>query len=170
VTVSESSTSAVPEVPPPLLVASWEWLGLLPTDRVPLWAAHWIVGGHDGPALVYLAGLHGDDPREVHDALPEALLDCGVEMPDSDVAAANVAFTHTARLHVDRLIDPRWVLDQVGQIVARSEYSVSVMDLPLGGLFGVDDEWGAGWGRSTVELAEVVGDACEEQLRSRSAD
>jgi hypothetical protein len=117
----------------------------VPTDRVPLWAAYWIVGGHDGEALVYLAGLHGDDPREVHDALPEALRDCVVEMPDSDVAAATVAFTHAARLHVDGLAGPRWVLSQVGLIVARSGYSVNVTDLPLGALFGVDDEWGAGW-------------------------
>lgn len=164
VSVSDSSASAVPEIPSPLLVASWERLGLLPTDRVPLWAAYWIVGGHDGPALVYLAGLHGDDPREVHDALPEALLDCGVEMPDSDVAAANVAFTHAARLHVDGLTGPEWVLNQVGQIVARSGYSVSVIDLPLGGLFGVDD-----WGRTTEEMAEVVRDASAEQLRAGSA-
>jgi hypothetical protein len=44
-----------------------------------------------------------------------------------------------------------------------------VMGLPLGGLFGVDDEWGAGWGRSNDELAQVVREACEEQLRSGSA-
>jgi hypothetical protein len=46
---------------------------------------------------------------------------------------------------------------------------MSVIDLPLGGLFGVDDEWGAGWGRSIEQLAEVVRDACEEQLRAGSA-
>ena len=92
--MSDLSTSTSPEVPSPLLVASWEALGLVPTDRVPLWAAYWIVGGHDGEALVHLAGLHGDDPHEIHDALPDALRNCGVDMPDSDVAAAAVAFTH----------------------------------------------------------------------------
>lgn len=167
--MSDSSASALPEVPSPLLVASWERLGLLPPERVPLWAAYWIVGGHDGPALAYLAGLHGDDPHEIHDALPEALSDCGVEMPDSDVAAASVVFTHAARLHVDGLAGPEWVLNEVYLVVCRSGYSESLIDLPLGSLYGVDDEWGAGWGRSIVELTEVVREACEEQLRTGSA-
>ena len=83
--MTETSASAPSKVPSPVLVASWERLGLLPADRVPLWAAYWIAGGHDGEALIHLAGLHGDDSREVHDALPGALMDCGVEMPDSDV-------------------------------------------------------------------------------------
>jgi len=96
--MSDPSPSAASEVPSPRLVGAWETLGLLPIERVPMWAAYWIVGGHDGEALARLAGLHGDDPREVHDALPDALRDCGVEMPDSDVAAATVAFTHAARL------------------------------------------------------------------------
>jgi hypothetical protein len=164
--MSDSFTSAPAEVPSPLLVAAWERLGLLPTERVPLWAAYWIAGGLDGPALVYLAGLHGDDPRDVHDALPDGLADCGVKMLDSDVAAATVAFIHVARLHVAALTGPQWVLSQVGQIVAGSGYSLSVIDLPLGGLFDVDDESGAGWGRSDEELAQLVLGACEEQLRN----
>ena len=48
-----------------------ERLGVLPTEKVPLWAAYWIAGGRDGEALIYLAGLPGDDPREVYDALPQ---------------------------------------------------------------------------------------------------
>ena len=70
---------------------------------MPLWAAYWIAGGHDGEALIYLAGLHGDDPREVHDALPETLRDCGVEIPDPGVGAAAVAFTDVACLDVNGL-------------------------------------------------------------------
>ena len=164
-----SSPSAGSEVPSPSLVAAWEWLGLLPTARVPLWAAYWLVGGHDGEGLVYLAGLHGDDPRDIRDALPDALRDCGAEMPDSDVAAATVVFTHDARLLVDGRVSAEWLLDRVDRIVARTGYLQSVMDLPLGGLFGVDDEWGAGWGRSKEELALVVREACEEQFCSGSA-
>ena len=167
--MSDLSPSAASEVPSPRLVASWEKLGLLPIERVPMWAAYWIVGGHDGEALGRLAGLHGDDPREVHDALPDALRDCGVEMPDSDVAAATVAFAHAARLYVAGQAGPVWVLNQVYLIVTRSAYEDSVMDLPLGRLYGVDDEWGAGWGRSREELTQVVREACEEQLRAGSA-
>jgi hypothetical protein len=35
-------SAAPPEVPSPLQVASWEMLGVLPTEKVPLWAAYWI--------------------------------------------------------------------------------------------------------------------------------
>jgi hypothetical protein len=165
--MNDSSVPAPPEVPSPVLVASWERLGLLPPERVPLWAAYWIIGGHDGDGLRYLAGLHGDDPHEVHDALPQALMDCGVEMPASDGAAATVLFTRIARLHVDGLAGPQWVTQQAAEIVVASGLSDSVMDLPLGGLYFVDDEWD-GWGRPVEELAAVVREACKEQLRSSS--
>jgi hypothetical protein len=114
-----------------------------------------------------LAGLHGDDPHEVHDALPQALVDCGVEMPESDVAAAVVLFAHVARLHVDGLAGPQWVARQASQIVVASRLCSAAMDLPLGGLYPVDDEWD-GWGRPAEELAAVVRQACQEQLRRAS--
>ena len=101
--MNDPSAPAPPEVPSPVQVASWERQGVLPADKVPLWAAYWIAAGHDGEALIYLAGLHGDDPGEVHDALPEALRDCGVEMPDPGTGAAVVAFTELARLEVNGL-------------------------------------------------------------------
>jgi hypothetical protein len=38
--------------------------------------------------------------------------------------------------------------------------------LPLGRLFVLDDEWGAGWGRTDDQLRAVVRQACAEQLKS----
>jgi len=101
--MTDPSAAAPPEVPSPLQVASWERLGVLPADKVPLWGAYWIAAGRDGEALIYLAGLHEDDPREVHDALPRALRDCGVEMPGPGAGAAAAAFTDAARLEVNGL-------------------------------------------------------------------
>lgn len=174
--MAEPSASAPSEVPSPVLVAAWERLGLLPTARVPLWAAYWIAGGHDGEALIYLAGLHGDDPIEVHDALPGALMDCGVEMPDSDVAAAEVVFAQVARLHVNGLVGPLWVMQEVDRIVrvSRSRDSAGVEDLPLGKLWPLEWELLA-YGRrylsrrSIKELTAAIRRACEEQLRSATA-
>jgi hypothetical protein len=80
-------------VPSPELVAVWAKLGMIPSERVPLWAAHWLVAGYDGEHVVHLAGLHGDDSREVNDALRDALLDCGVTLPESEAAAAAVVYT-----------------------------------------------------------------------------
>jgi len=172
--MTESSASAPSEVPSPLLVASWERLGMLPADRVPLWAACWIAGGHGGEALINLAGLHGDDPREVHDALSGALMDCGVEMPDSDVAAAAVVLAQVARLHVNGLAGPLWVMQQVDRIVHVSD-SAGVDDLPLGKLWGLHDWELLAYGRrylsrrSIKELTAAIRQACEDQLRRASA-
>lgn len=54
----------------------------------------------------------------------------------------------------------------VEEIVVRADYSPEVIDLPLGRLYGVDDEWGAGWGRAVEELRAAVRAACAEQLRA----
>jgi hypothetical protein len=147
------------------LVAAWLTLDTLPTEYIPLFASYWIVDGHDGRALVQLAGLHGDDPHDVRDLLPEALADCGVSVTTSDVAAEMTAFTALAHLQTDGLAGERWIMDKVTEVVARCDYSTTVTDLPLGSLFGIDDEWGAGWGGSDADLAARVREACVEQLQ-----
>ena len=139
-------------MPSPTLVAAWLTLDTLPTEYIPLFASSWIVDGHDGRALVELAGLHGDDPHDVRDLLPEALADCGVSVTTSDEAAAMTAFTALAHLQTDGLAGERWIVDKVTEVVARCDYSTMVTDLPLGSLFGLDDEWGAGWDAQTLTL------------------
>jgi hypothetical protein len=155
-------------VPSPVLVAAWERLGVLAPERVPLWAAHWLVAGYDGEQLIQLAGLHGDDPHDVHDALPGALLDCGVSWPESDVEAATVAFVHLARMHRAGQAAALWVAQEVEEIVLSSDYSDGVMTLPLGQVYGITDAWGAGWGGTNEQLAGVARTACEEQLAGSS--
>lgn len=66
----------VPEsagVPSPTLVAAWLTLDTLATERIPLFAAHWLASGYDRHALAELAGLDGDDPHDVRDVLADAL-------------------------------------------------------------------------------------------------
>ena len=153
------------DVPSPTLVAAWLTLGTLPTERIPLLAAFWLADGYDGAALVDLAGLHGDDPYEVRDLLPAALADCDVAVPTTDAAAAMTAFTSLAQLYADGKAGERWIVDKVSEILARSGYPSSVIALPLGQLYGLDDEWGAGWGRTDAELLAVTREACLDQLR-----
>jgi hypothetical protein len=152
------------EVPSPTLVAAWLTLNTLPTEYVPRWAAFWIVAGHDGSALVDLAGLHGDDPHEVRDVLPAALADCGVVIPGTDTAAGMEVFTHLARLYAEGKAGERWIAAKVDEIVAASGYSADVLDLPLGQIYGLDDEWEAGWGRPEAKLREATREACRDQL------
>jgi hypothetical protein len=161
-------------IPTPDLVAAWLALNTLPTERVPLWAAHWIADGHDGSALVALAGLHGDDPHDVYDLLPQALAECGVpETVDTEQflvaqqqAAAMTVFSRIAQLHLDGLASAYWVMQKVYEIV-EPEFSEMITSLPLGQIHTLDDEWGAGWGRTSEELTEVVREACRAQLGLR---
>jgi hypothetical protein len=152
-------------VPSPRLVAAWARLDMVPAERVPLWAAHWLARGDDGDSLRMLAGMSTtDDPRDIRDVLPGALADCGIAIPDSGGAAAEVAFTHLARMHASGQASERWVLDKVCEIIARSGYADTVLSLPLSRIFGLEDEWGSGWGRSEQQLKAEIAGACAEQL------
>jgi hypothetical protein len=156
------------EIPSPQLVAAWLILDILPTERIPLWAAHWIAAGYDGQALAELAGLHGDDPHEVRDLLPDALAECGVSTPadpsgEHERAAAIVAFTAIARLQASGHASERWIIDKVIQI-AEPYFDRTIISLPLGRLYALDDEWGAGWGRTDDQLKAIVRQACAQQL------
>lgn len=152
------------EIPTPELVAAWVALDTIPAERLPLWAAHWLVQGYDGEALRTLAGLSGTDAHEVRDILPTALTDCAAAIPDSYAAAAQLSFTDIARMHADNRATESWVLAKVCEIVAGSNYADSVIALPLGQIFDLDDEWEAGWGRTREQLAREIQHACKIQL------
>lgn len=122
-------------------------LDTLPTERIPLWAAHWIAAGYDGQTLAELAGLHGDDPHEVRELLPAALAECSVSTPghpseERQRAAAMVSFTKIARLQANGRASERWVVDKVVEIT-QPYFKPSVTSLPLGQLFALHDEWAA---------------------------
>jgi hypothetical protein len=157
------------EVPSPEKVAVWAALGLAPIRKLPLWAAHWLVAGYDGENLVYLAGLPCEDSLETCDALPAALDDCGAPVPESHVAAATVAFTDLARMHLDGLAGPQWIGQKVEEILSASGYPADLIALPLGSLYCVADEWEEGWGRSVEQLTALVLECCEEQVRTGTA-
>jgi hypothetical protein len=168
--MSDWSTDPDTGIPSPELVAAWLELDTLPTERVPLWAAHWLTAGYDGVTLGELAGLHGNDPREVRDLLPSALTECGVTTPDSAVgrefrerAAAVVAFNAIAQLHLDGRASAFWVVQTVVEI-AEPLFQSSITNLPLGALYLLEDEWGAGWGRTEAQLCDAVREACLAQL------
>jgi hypothetical protein len=132
--------------------------------------------GKDGTALRDLAGMSGDDPHEVRDVLPAALREAGVALPDArDVEAvrqdrkrawAAMVYRDIARRCLEGRASPRWVVAKVGEIGAANDYDGLVIDLPVGRLFGMADEWGAGWGRTDAELDETVRAACREQVQA----
>jgi hypothetical protein len=152
-------------VPSPRAVAVWVVLEMIATECVPWWAAQWLAERHDGEALRELAGLNGKDPRAVRDLLTAALTEMGVELPPTQAAAALEAFHDLAEMLVSRRADAQWVAKRVEQIVVQTQYDDEVLDMPLGHLYGLDDEWDGGWGRTAAELVVEVEARCSEQLR-----
>ena len=152
-------------VPSPRAVAVWFVLEMLATERMPWWAAQWLADGYDGDALRELAGLNGKDPRAVRDLLPAALSEMGVELPPTLAAATFEAFRDLAEMLVSRRTDAQWVVKRVEQIVVQAQYDDEVLDMPLGHLYGLDDEWEGGWGRTEAELMAEVEARCLQQLR-----
>jgi hypothetical protein len=153
------------ETPAPRVVAAWMVLELLPAERVPMWAAEWLVQGYDGDALAELAGLSGRDTREVRDYLPAALADVGVDAMSSEQAAFKVAYDHIATLHLEGRVRWDWAVGQVAGLVIAAGHADVAFEQPLGALWEVDDEFDEPWSRSEDELAQVVRQACVRQLR-----
>lgn len=140
---------------------------MIDIDRVPWWAAQWLADGHDGPVSRELAGLGAHDIG-VHDLLPSALAEVGVDIPADEVASATVIFTDLAAMCLAGHADERWVAQKVEEVICLSDYSSQVIDLPLGQVYGADDAWAGGWGPSPDELRVEVRAACRAQLSAGS--
>lgn len=154
-------------VPSPELVAALFVLGDAPLERVPWWAAHWLVIGHDGEALRELAGLDDSDIPAVASLLPAALAEMSVALPAAGTAAARVVFDDLARQCLAGAAGERWVARKVAEVVEHSGYSRDILDLPLGRLGGIDDAWWGGSGPPVADLRAAVRAACAVQLGSR---
>jgi len=153
------------QVPSPHAVAVWLVLETLAVERTPWWAAQWLADGHDGHALRELAGLNGKDSHAVRDLLPTALAEMGVETLPTCLAAATASFHDLAEMLLACRIGPRWVVKRVAQIIVQAQYDEDVLNLPLGRLYGLEDEWEGGWGRTSADLKAEVEARCSEQLR-----
>lgn len=152
------------ETPTPALVAAWLALDTLRAESVPMWAATWLVQGYDGASLAELAGLSGQDTREVRDILPAALADAGFGPLSSRQAALKVAYDHIANMHLSGRVRWTWVVNQVEELVIGNGYAAEVFEQPLGALWGIDDESGEPWSRTDDELAGIVRQACIGQV------
>lgn len=151
-------------VPSPQQVAALLALGQLPVERVPWWAAEWLADGLGEGATAEIAGLDGRDPHAVGDLLPAVLGELNVPIPGSPVASATLVFSHLAALCLQGPASEYWVAQKVGEIVISNSSAPEITALPLGRLYGLTDEWGAGWGRNHGDLAAAVIRACREQV------
>ncbi|GIH17444.1 hypothetical protein [Rugosimonospora africana] len=154
-------------VPSPELVAALFVLGGAPLERVPWWATHWLVIGHDGQVLRDLAGRDDTDVAAVAELLPAALAEMSVALPATATAAAALVFHHLARQCLSAGAGERWVVRRVDEVVTHAGRSPEVLGLPLGHLSGIDDAWWGGSGPPVADLRAAVRAACAVQLAQR---
>jgi hypothetical protein len=150
--------------PSPQQAAALLALGELPAERVPWWAAAWLADGLGAEATAEIAGLDGRDPHAIRDLLPAVLSELNAPVSNSPAASATLAFSHLASLCLQGLASEYWVTQKVEEIVIRNSCAPEITALPLGPLYGLTDEWDAGWGRTRDELAATVHRACREQI------
>ncbi|SEL98284.1 hypothetical protein [Streptacidiphilus jiangxiensis] len=149
--------------PAPYVVAAHFVLGRV-SARTPWWAAQWLAAGHDGEALREMAGLNGRDTRALHDLVPAVLAEMGVGALPEPLAAVTTVFQHMAAECLAGRLDERAVVQQAEEIVISQDYASEILDLPLGRLYGLDDEWQGGWGASVEDLRATVRGHCADQL------
>ncbi|MGW2090324.1 hypothetical protein [Streptomyces sp. NPDC001880] len=161
---AEEPISGIP-VPSPRDVAAWFTLGSVST-RTPWWAAQWLADGHDGEALREMAGLNGRDTRALHDLLPAVLAEMSVNPLPGTLEAVTTVFRNLAADCLSGQLDERSVARQVEEIVITHDYASEITDLPLGQLYGLNDEWQGGWGATVDQLRKTVRAWCADQLAS----
>lgn len=159
-------TGSAGATPGPDVVAARLVTGDLDEALVPLWAAGWLVDGHDGSAVVTLAGLTGTDPFEVRDALGPALAELGVPVPPFSHAWRLVATDQAERCLAGRLDEFELAAWAYSRYID-SGYDADVIAEPVGDTCGLDDEHIGGWGRTDDELRAAVQSACRAQIRRR---
>ena len=151
------------ERPSPELVAARLVIGDLNVALVPTWASWWIVNGHDGSAVVSLAGLSGSDPFDVREALLAALTEIEVAIPSLADAWPPVAHDRASSC-LAGIIDELDLAAWVERVYIDSSYDSAVLAEPLGEIHGIDDEHRGRWGRTDVDLRRAVRTACRAQV------
>ena len=115
-------------------------------------AAHWLTE-FDSPALRRLAGLSGSEGWLIDKLWPEVLTDLAVDEPLGEQAwDLAMSFQLLAWRSGDRSITE--IMSQVIRAYIENDYPRYVPE--AGHLYGLDDELGGGWGRTSDEvLAEA---------------
>ncbi|MBO0514192.1 hypothetical protein [Streptomyces beijiangensis] len=123
-----------------------------------------VLGMHDSKGLREMAGLNGRDTRAPADLLPTVMAEMGVDPLPGTLEAVTMVFQNIAADCLTGRLDERAVVQQVQEIVISHDYASEIIDLPLGLLYGLDDEWQGGWGATVEQLRATVRARCTDQL------
>jgi hypothetical protein len=139
-----------------------QWAGILFPD-LPYVAAELLAAGADSPALRGLAGadLEPADPRDFRDAFLSLLDEQAIPEPPVE-RRVQLAAQLLAVVVASRRIGLKEGVRRLSRLVVATRYP-SNPDLMA--LYGLSDEWGAGWGSPTAALEEEARETFERLAR-----
>ncbi|MFF4860493.1 hypothetical protein ACFY3J_01910 [Streptomyces sp. NPDC001231] len=99
--------------------SAWQYMAeVLPTEELPMLAAHALVDGRDSPALRELAGLpRRSDETEIRELYVQALHELGIPIPDEEAAGRYLLVGLAFGLAQGEL-SPKDVVDRLSMTVA----------------------------------------------------
>ncbi|MEU6251390.1 hypothetical protein [Streptomyces sp. NPDC047043] len=99
--------------------SAWQYVAeVLPSDELPMLAAHALVDGRDSPSLRELAGLpRRSDATEIRERYVQALHELGIPLPDEETAG-RCLLVHLALGLAKGELSPKDVADRLSMTVA----------------------------------------------------
>ncbi|NUT93366.1 MAG: hypothetical protein HOY78_15230 [Saccharothrix sp.] len=86
-------------------------------ERLPRWAAEWLVDGFDSDALRTLAGLDASDQTEIRELLPDVFAELSVPVPAAETAVVELSLTRVAELVLDDRAGELWAVQKVEELL-----------------------------------------------------
>lgn len=130
------------------------WAGVLFPEHLPSIATHLLAEGADTPALRSLAGLDLEpfDPRDARDVFLDVLAETAT--PErSRIERVEAAAYAVALATSSGLMSIGDALRRYYRLAVSTEYPDHDEVMRL---YGLDDEWAGGWGRSQSEIEDEV--------------
>lgn len=136
---------------------------VLDARLLPKLATHYLLLGVPSTSLADLAGLdvgQDVDPHDARDLLEDVLVELGQPIAnDNNVTLAAMLL---AKLGNNSFVAPQQTSQRFYRLAVEIEYE---WPLPqIGDLYGLDDEWEGGWGRTPAQLSDATAALCSELL------
>lgn len=135
--------------------------GLLDSQRIPPLATWFLSHGLETPLIAELAGmdLQPFSSMDASELFDEALLALSI-LPLERADEVRVVLGAASSIHLDGGLGTENLMAVGVHLAIRYDYAHDVM-----GLYGLQDEWEGGWGRSHDAIALEVGEIALEALR-----
>ena len=136
---------------------------ILDARLLPKLATRYLVLGVPSTSLAELAGLDvGQEvnPHDAQDLLEDVLVELG--QPSTNDNTVTLAAMLLAKLGNNAFVAPQQTSQRFYRLAVEIDYEWPVPQ--IGELYGLDDEWEGGWGRTPSQLSDATAALCTELL------